>query len=142
MYVDGDPGVGTDFATVFEPINVSYADHAIGDNSTPNGGGAKATSPADYESLIATKNLAQNSWRYDFFNDATDPLFLSQLSGFNPNVNGVYTITLTAFAKGTSTALASTSIDVNVVPLPFGGALLVSGFAVAGLVSRRRRAAA
>ncbi|GJL77969.1 MAG: hypothetical protein NPINA01_09580 [Nitrospinaceae bacterium] len=107
--LDGDPGPGTDFLT-FDPINgldpvggVVCADHAIGDNSTGNGGGAsvpiadcrsvvpgtQAAAVALYADRIANNNVAQNSWRYDFF-------LAGPLAGFDPTVPGNYVIYLLA----------------------------------------------
>lgn len=62
--LDGDPGLGVNFLK-FDPIDpavVVFPDHAIGTNATPNGGGVKATSPADYISLLANNNVLQQSW--------------------------------------------------------------------------------
>lgn len=138
LSLDGDPGAGTLYTDVFDPINQTYADHGIGDNSTGNGGGAVAADATEYSSLIAGNNVAQNSWNYEFFNEGTDAITLSQLAGFDPTVAGLYTIKLEAF-DSSSTPLASTSINIQAIPLPstallFSGALAVLG---AGLGSRR-----
>lgn len=132
--LDFDPGPGTNFRE-FDPINVPYADHAIGDNTTPNGGGAEATDAADYVNLIALNNVAQNSWSYEFFNEAAWDIF-------DPNTPGTYTIALAAFLDGTE--VASTSIDVVATPVPAALPLFGTGLAALGFLGwrRRRKAAA
>lgn len=134
LELDGDPGAGTDFGS-FDPINAPFFDHAIGDNTTGNGDGVAATSIAEYSALIAANNVAQNSWRYDFFNTT-----MTQLSAFDPNESGVYTIRLSAFDG--QTALASSSIDIRVgaVPLPATLPLLLAGIGGLALLRRRRTA--
>ena len=96
MRIDGDPTAATDFGTPFDPINTPFADHAIGDNSTGNGGGTVAGDATAYGNLIANNSLAQNSWNYEFFNEPTDGVFFPQLALFNPSIAGIYTIELTA----------------------------------------------
>ncbi len=136
MDVDLDPGEGTDFLS-FDPINVAYADHGIGDNSTGNGDGTVASDPADYAQLIASFPLAQNSWNLGFF--APDD--------FDPQTEGLYTIGLSAFGQGGET-LASTSIDirygevpqsVSAVPVPAALPLLLGALGMGGAVGLRRR---
>jgi hypothetical protein len=137
LRLDGDPGAGTLFTDVFDPINLAFADHAIGDNTTGNGGGTVAPNAAGYAGLIANNNVAQNSWSYEFFNDG--PGALAQLTGFDPSVPGSYRIELEAFDR-TGASLAETAINVTTIPVPgtvvlFGAALAALG---AGLGSRRR----
>jgi hypothetical protein len=138
LELDTDPGAGTTFVSSFDPINLAFADHAIGNNSTGNGNGSVAADASAYSNLIASNNVAQNSWNYEFFNsNSGDPTF-----GFNPNVNGDYVIRLTAFDKGTSDIAAQTSITISAVPLPAAGWLLLTAFGGLGLMARRRRKAA
>ncbi len=139
--IDGDPGAGTDFGTIFDPINVPFADHSIGTNATGAGAGVEAGSNPEYANLIATNNVAQNSWNYEFFNESTDGFFLAQLASFNPNVAGIYTIRLNAFNGDTSGPVVSTSIDINVsaVPIPPALPLFLSGLIGLGAVARRKR---
>lgn len=138
LSLDGDTGAGTNFGS-FDPINVPTADHGIGTNATGNGGGAVAANGTEYTALIAGNNLAQNSWNYEFF----DTLF-TELSSFNGNDDGIYTIVLSAFEKGTTNQLASTSIDVIVgspapIPLPAGLPLALAGIGALFAVGRRKR---
>ncbi len=133
--IDFDPGAGTNFLT-FDPINVTAADHSIGDNSTAEGAGVEAANAAEYAALVGANNLAQNSWNMDFFNDGA-------FSGFDPNDVGEYQFILAAFFG--SDQVASTEIDIIVeeaiaVPEPASGILLLVG--LAGLGALRRRAAA
>ena len=103
--LDGDPGLGTNFLT-FDPIHsndpiggTNCADHAIGDNSTINGGGdfvpiadcrsgtpaVKAAATTDYAALIGANNVAQQSWRYSFFP-------AGPLAAYNPDIPGTYAV--------------------------------------------------
>jgi hypothetical protein len=110
LEIDGDPTADTDFGTGgFDPIHVPFADHAIGDNSTGNGAGATAASAVDYDTLINTNSLAQNSWNYEFFNE---PGGLTQLTNFDPVDEGVYTIRLSAFDDGDLVNVVSIDVDV------------------------------
>ena len=136
--MDGDPTAATNFVA-FDPITVPAADHAIGDNTTGNGGGTSATNNvtdpvnvAFYQSLIDNNNVAQNSWNYEFFNDGT---FGPALTTFDPTVAGTYTIELEAFDTG-GNSLGVSSINIQVVPTP---AAALGGFiGLSGLALRRR----
>jgi len=135
LSLDADPSAGTNFAT-FDPINLSFADHAIGDNNTANGGGAVASTDVEYANLIANNIVAQNSWSYEFFNDS------APLSGFDPFDVGTYDIALSAF-DSTGNQVASSSIQINVVPVPgaaWAGMMLVGGLGGWRLMRRRRPA--
>lgn len=133
--IDFDPTPGTNVLAA-DPINLTaplFADYAIGTNATSNGAGISAANRTQYESLIANNNLAQASVNMEFIDNMYFP--------FNGNAQGTYTFTLTAFdgARIPANQLASTSIDVNVVPTPtaaLGGVVLLGG-----LVTRRRRRA-
>jgi len=111
--LDGDPGPGTDFL-VFDPItptvDVPVWDHAIGDNATPNGGGAVATDGPSYQGLLSDNNVAQNSWQYGFF-------LIDELADYDPRVPGTYQIYLSAF-DGAGVEVARTEITVEVVDPP------------------------
>lgn len=136
--IDGDSGLDTNFLS-FDPIHsvnpetgTVQWDHAIGDNTTGNGGGMSISNGANDAALYGTRlddyNVAQNSWNYQFF-DAPG----NALDGFDADNDGVYTITLTAF-DGVN-QVARTSINV-LVPAPASAALLgLGGFAAI----RRRR---
>jgi len=138
LKLDTDPGAGILFTT-WDPVNVSYADHAIGTNATGNGGGtviANSGLPADdaaeaaaYASLIRSNNVAQNSWAMHWFDGL-----------FDPHAAGIYRIELLAFADG-GVMLASTGINVVVsaVPLPAALPLYGAGIAVLGFLGWRRK---
>ncbi|RKY18296.1 MAG: hypothetical protein DRQ55_13780 [Planctomycetota bacterium] len=112
--LDFDPGAGTNYLA-FDPITPNavipytppdanpFWDHAIGDNSTANGAGAVAPNAPTYAALLANDNLAQNSWRMDFF---IAPPFT-----FDPTVPGQYEFYLAAF-DGTGAEVARTNITV------------------------------
>ncbi len=110
--LDADPGLGTDFL-VFDNITPSVAapffDHAIGDNTTANGGGTTAVDATTYSNLLANNNVAQNSWRYDFFLNGP-------LASFDPTIDGRYTIYLAAMDGATE--LARTEIEILVGDAP------------------------
>lgn len=129
LEIDFDPGLGVNFQS-FDLINVAFADHSIGDNSTAQGAGAEATDAASYSALISANNLAQNSWNMEFFDDATFP--------FDGRVNGIYDIRLSAGLPGTTTPLASTGIQI-LVGVPEPGAVFLMGAALMGLRASRKR---
>ena len=104
--LDFDPGPGTNYV-VFDPITPSVAnpwyDHSMGDNTTLNGAGVEAGDEATYLANLASLNVAQQSWRYSWF-DA--------FGTFDPSEVGVYDIYLKMFLGGT--AYAHTHIQVYV----------------------------
>ncbi len=100
--LDYDPGPGTNYV-VSDPITVANADHAMGDNTTANGGGVSAASPAEYLTFLSQYNVAQQSWRYDWFDS---------FNIFDPSDVGVYDIYLKAFSSGTE--VAHTHIQIHV----------------------------
>ncbi len=131
LAIDFDPTAGTNFLA-FDPINIpspDFADHAIGNNATGNGGGTKATDRPSYLGLIGSNNVAQNSWNMEFFDSVSFP--------FDANVTGVYTIRLTAFDGATQ--VAQSQITVSSVPEPATWMVLGLGLAGVALVRRKRR---
>jgi uncharacterized repeat protein (TIGR01451 family) len=108
--LDGDPSLGTDFL-VFDPITptaeVPFWDHSIGDNTTGNGAGVEATDAATYQTLIADNNVAQQSWRYEFFPQGP-------IANFDPTADGNYRIYLVAYdAEGIEVARSDIEILVG-----------------------------
>ena len=129
------------FIPTFDPIhedNPAFApprvqwDHAIGDNATgpgPAGGGIvipnRADDAAGFAAAIDDNSLAQNSWKPHWY-----------ALNFNPTINGTYTFTLSAY--DTNGQVASTAIQVDVVPEPATLALVAMGGLMSFLVVRRR----
>lgn len=109
--MDADPTLaGTDFLA-FDPINVPFADHAIGDNTTTDGFNEfTAADAAQYASLVGGYNVAQQSWNYEFFDNPTD-FPGTPLAGFEADVPGFYDIYLKAFDGATPVA----SVEIQVV---------------------------
>ena len=127
---DSDPTQGTNFTT-FDLIITTFADHAIGDNSTVNGGGVTAADSAAYLGLIASKNVAQNSWKAHWF-----------LSPFDPTIDGTYDFYLAAF-DGSGTELARTEMQIIAgaggasVPEPAALVLISAGLFGFGFARKR-----
>ena len=111
--MDFDPGPGTNYLA-FDPITpgiVPFWDHSIGDNSTANGAGVEAGDAPTYLGLIAANNLAQNSWRLDFFDDPPFDIL-------DPNAPGRYEFYLAASLGGSEVARTNITIIVE-RPLEF-----------------------
>ena len=144
--LDSDPTAGTSFVT-FDPINgggcgggaaVSW-DHAIGNNSTGNGGGTKfggapVCDTASYATAIGANNVAQNSWK---------PHWFLASSGFDPTVDGTYDFYLQANdSAGAQVARTSMQIIVGdgAAQVPVPATLLLFGAGLLGLGYSRRKA--
>ena len=110
--MDFDASQGTSFCT-FDNITpsgtVPFFDHAFGDNSTANGGGTSAVDAATYATLLANENVAQNSWRYDFFDAAGG----GPCPAFDPNLDATYDIYLRVI-DGTGTEVARSTIQMDI----------------------------
>jgi hypothetical protein len=139
--IDFDAGIGQNFLS-FDPINLPFADHGIGNNTTGNGDGTVASDALQYSNLIASNNVAQNSWSMEYFNNAP-------FDSFDPTVDGTYDFRLTAFEKGTQTQLAQTQMQIIVgqgatdpgQPVPEPASLLglaaVGAIAAGGAIKKR-----
>merc|ERR1711991_143186 len=79
-------------------------DHAIGNSSTPNGGGTNAVDAAEYALLRGTSTVAANSWNFEFYDSAEDGF------EFDGRVTGVYDVRMRAFDKDTLTTVARVTI--------------------------------
>ncbi|MEQ1758427.1 MAG: hypothetical protein ABL986_08930 [Vicinamibacterales bacterium] len=112
--MDSNPGPGTSF-TLFDPITPSLVapawDHAFGDNTTANGAGDETL--INYAANLAGKNVVQNSWNYEFFNNVG-----TSLASFNPAVDGNYVIFLRAIDPVKKKVVAETMIQVLVGNAP------------------------
>ena len=108
--LDFDPTLGDNFL-IFDPItpnvSVPYYDHSLGDNATTSATDVVAGDGPTYTAGLATLNVAQNSWNYEFFNDG------SPWDQFDPDINGSYKIYLRAI-DASGNEVARTEIDVDV----------------------------
>jgi hypothetical protein len=152
--LDIDPSTGTSYCTwdpLSDPGAPAFWDHSFGNNSTANGAGVEATDNASYVALTQNNNVAQQSWRYDFFDDGS--LFDPCDYIFDPNVDATYTIYLSATDPGNGIEIARSTIDIIVgnggpPPVPATGttglAVLFVGLTLAlvgGVALRRYRSA-
>ncbi len=110
LALDFDPSPGGTNFLVFDLITPSVPapmyDHSLGDNMTTAATDVIAGDPVAYAAALASLNVAQNSWNYEFFNDAP-------FNAFNPADNAVYEIYLRAF-DGSGAMVAETMISIVV----------------------------
>ncbi|WP_427981799.1 PEP-CTERM sorting domain-containing protein [Agarivorans sp.] len=129
LQIDFDPSAATHFL-VFDPVNVSNADHALGNNATANGAGL--VDSVNYAALLDDYNLVQNSWNMEFFDDAT--------YSFDARVAGTYDIRLSAYDQQ-GRELASSAIQVVNAAVPEPQTWLSFALAMFSLLWMRRRQA-
>jgi hypothetical protein len=99
----------SDFTTLFPfktPVSNPLWDHSFGDNGTGQGLGVQASSPGDFQTKTDDFNVAQNSWNYEFFNNAGTCLWT-----FDPAVETTYKIYLQV-KDGSGKVLVRTTIDI------------------------------
>ena len=146
LAVDFDPTTGTSF-TSFDPISQSTgffakADHAIGNNSTANGGGATTIWGSTYRNRLASNNVLQQSW-------ALGMSAVGGPAGYDVYAPGTYDINFSAFYQGNEIAATSIQVVINdglpvtnaPVPEPATMTLLGLGLAGLGLRARKRKRA-
>jgi hypothetical protein len=139
--IDYDPGPGTNFLS-FDPVNLVFADHSFGDNTTGPNAGTEAIDPVTYATLVASSNLVQNSWNLGFpFLAAFAP------QPYDPNASGLYDIQLSAFKPGPAgpELIGTAGIQVEVgaqAAVPEAASLVIwclLGLACSGICGRRGR---
>jgi hypothetical protein len=139
LQLDIDPSAGTNFVNAYilnDPINgdggsfdiigLGLAGHTFGTNATGAGGGTVGT-VGNYNSLLGSNNLVQNSLR-------------PSGSGLDPNADGLYTIRLTAYNNGNAVGTSEILVQVGNAVVPEAASLLTWGGIIScvGLVRRRR----
>lgn len=93
---------------------------------------------------IGSTTLAQNSENLKFSSLFEPPVGTGSPIGFNPDVPGDYTFTLTVNAAGGGPLLATDTITVDVVPLPSAAGMGIASLGAVGfglLLRKRFRAA-
>jgi hypothetical protein len=108
---DSSSAEQSDFTTLFPfktPVSTPLWDHSFGDNDTLQGQGVEAstTIPGEFQIFVTTKNVAQNSWNYEFFNNPGTCLWT-----FDPAVETTYKIYLQV-KDGSGKVLVRTTIDI------------------------------
>lgn len=128
LQLDIDPGIGTNFVNAYanDPIR-TWADHSFGNNSTPAGGGSEPFFISN--STRNNNNLVQNSLNVRTWGG----------SSFNPTVDGLYTIRLSAYDNGQHVGTSEILVQVGNAVIPEPASLLAWGGIICcvGLVRRR-----
>ena len=136
-YAALETGVGSTLADYGIELRYDF-DPAF--NNTLGDLGTLTTGALPFLSTVnATGTVLQGSQNL-LFNFLSQPVsgFVAPPSGvstFDPNAAGEYSFVL-------NSTLGAVSMNVNVVPLPVAAPMLISAFAVWGLMARRRRASA
>lgn len=142
--VDSDAGVGTSwhsYSLVGAPptVGAPYS-HSFGNNSTLEGEGAEAATPAEFATLLSSSSLMQNSSNMEFVDDGV--LFGSN---FDPNADGNYSFFLEA-RDLTGALIGRTEITVIVgagatASVSAPASLALAGLGLLALGATRRRKA-
>jgi hypothetical protein len=114
--LDRHSGSKTMFTT-FDPISPSLAipawDHSFGDNGTLPNAGSEVTGPtlpnfiAQYSDFLDNSNVVQNSWNYEFHNEAG-----TGLENFDPADGGRFVIFLRVIDPEQNKTLVEARIEV------------------------------
>lgn len=140
LSLDIDPSATVNYGIAFDPILGSnnpagFWDHSFGTNLTTAATDSKATDVASYGDLVAMSNVVQNSWKAHWFFGPT----------FDPTVDGIYNIRLSAIGENGRDELAFTEIQVIVgapstgTPVPEPGTLALTSLGLMGAWFARRR---
>lgn len=140
IYKDGtDPALAARADLINNPLAMLSGDHSFGNNATTNLTDTVGNA-FTYAGLIGSANVAQNSSNFGFL---TSFFAGTSMEGWNQAEVGTWVITLTAFENlqgQRGDQLASTSINVVVVPLPaaaWAGLGMLGG--IVGVRKLRRR---
>jgi hypothetical protein len=128
---DTDASAAVSYST-FDPFNtVGFFDHALGDNSTPNGGGTVSTSNSDLLTNMNSFSIAQQSANLGFGYSA------------DPDLPGAYDFKMEVFQAGSQILLSSAEISVLVTPLAVPSTttfpLMLGGIGLLGFMARKRK---
>lgn len=134
LRLDGDRSAGTQFLTFDPMVFDALALNSIGTAATLQSQGEETSDAGTYATLLNEKSLAQNSWNYEFFNLPGTPLEF-----FDASLPGTYRIELEAFSLN-GDSVASTAINIRVVPIPGAAPLMLSAIAGFAWLRRRRNA--
>lgn len=140
LSLDIDPSATVNYGVAFDPLVGSnnpagFWDHSFGNNLTTSTTDSKATDTTSYGELVSLSNVVQNSWKAHWFFGST----------FDPRVDGIYNIRLSAMGENSQDEIAFTEIQVIVgapttgTPIPEPGTLALASLGLMGVWFARRR---